>query len=155
MAVLVRRGHEDLYVADVGQGAREEVDSSRSAGVNLGWDCREGTVDTTTQYGGSYCKTSGYIGPVFEYDHDLGCAIIGGFTYRGTTYASLIDGWYLFGDYCSGRALAARPRRQRPPGRRRGRVFPGNILAFGRNAAGELYLLAESGDVYRMAFAHR
>ena len=149
------RGHHDLYVGDVGQGAREEVDQFALGGPNLGWDCREGTIDTVAQYGGSYCPSSGFTAPVFEYGHDLGCAIIGGFTYRGTRYKDLVDGWYLFGDYCSGRLwLLGRD----AAGDRVGAVvgtFPGNILAFGRNAAGELYLLAGNGDVYRMAFARK
>ena len=149
------RGHQDLYVGDVGQGAREEVDQFALGGRNLGWDCREGTLNTATQYGGAYCRSSGYLPPVYEYDHSLGCAIIGGYTYRGTRYADLVDGWYLFGDYCSGRLWLLG--RDSAGKRVAGEVgdFPGNILAFGRNAAGELYLLAESGDVYRMAFARR
>ena len=149
------KGNGHLYIGDVGQGAREEVDRISTPGRNLGWDCREGTVYTASQYGGSYCKASGYTPPLVEYDHDLGCAIIGGFTYRGGRYASLVEGHYLYGDYCSGRLWLT----GLDPGgvRRTSQVgtFNGNILAFGRSNAGELYVLAENGSVYRMAFARR
>jgi hypothetical protein len=146
-------GNSDLYVGDVGQSAREEVDKFAMGGRNLGWDCREGTLNTATQYGGAYCKSSGYIAPIYEYDHSLGCAIIGGYTYRGTRYSSIAGGHYVFGDYCSGRiwVLGLDSSGRRVAGV--GGQFPGNILAFGRSNARELYLLAANGEVYRLAFS--
>lgn len=145
----------DLWVADVGQGAYEEVNRFALGGRNLGWDCREGTLNTAAQYGGSYCKTSGYLSPLHQYNHDYGCAVIGGYVYRGSRYASLVAGHYLYGDYCSGRLwLSGLDANGRRVAAEVGQ-FPGNILGFGRNNAGELYLLASSGDVYRLAFAAR
>ena len=146
----------DLWVGDVGQGDREEVDTFRSGGHNLGWDCREGTLDTASSYGGSYCRTTGYTAPIHEYAHGTGdCAVIGGYVYRGAKYASLVGGHYVFGDFCSGRiwllgndangrqvvSLAAE--------------FSGNILAFGRSPAGEIYLLGADGVIYRLVYALR
>ena len=144
-----------LWIGDVGEGDREEVDRISVGGRNLGWDCREGTVNTASTYGGSYCRSSGYTLPLHQYAHDLGCAIIGGYTYRGTKYATLAAGEYLFGDYCSGRLwlLGTDSSGRRVVGQVA--TFPGNILAFGRDNAGELYLLSASGGLYRLAFARR
>jgi glucose/arabinose dehydrogenase len=149
------RGHPDLWIGDVGQADREEVDKVSAGGLNLGWDCREGTLDTSSQYGGTYCTGSGYTAPVHEYTHDLGCAIVGGYVYRGTTYSSLVSGDYLFGDYCSGRIwlLGADSTGARVVSQ--AAQFSGHILGFGRDRSGELYLLSESGAVYHLTFAHR
>ena len=143
----------NLWVGDVGQGAREEVDRFASGGRNLGWDCREGTLTTT--YGGSYCKTSGYLAPIHEYGHDLGCAVIGGYVYRGARYADLVGGHYVFGDYCSGRIWLLGPDAEGRQAVGEAADFPGNILAFGRSAAGEVYLLSGDGAVYRLVYALR
>ncbi|HEU0131939.1 MAG TPA: PQQ-dependent sugar dehydrogenase [Mycobacteriales bacterium] len=150
------RGHPNLVVGDVGQGAREEIDNVTTGGLNLGWDCREGSVNTVSQYGGSYCGASGYTPPIHEYDHSAGdCAIIGGYIYRGSRYATLLGGEYVYGDYCSGRLwLLGRDANGRIVAGGLN-VFPAHVLAFGRDAAGELYLLSENGGVYRLAFAHR
>ena len=151
------RGNSNLWIGDVGQGAREEVNrtsGSTTGGANLGWDCKEGTL--TTSYGGSYCRTTGYTYPVYQYDtRTWGCAIIGGYVYRGSKYATLLGGTYVFGDYCSGRVWGLGPDSS-------GRLvagqlgqFNGNILAFGRDAAGELYLLSSVGAVYRVGVYRR
>jgi glucose/arabinose dehydrogenase len=153
------RGHPDLYIGDVGQNDREEIDKVSTGGLNLGWDCREGGLDTSPghspAYGGSYCTGSGYTAPYHEYTHSSGCAIIGGYTYRGSRYASLAAGNYLYGDYCSGRLwLLGRDANGRLVGGGVN-VFPHGIFAFGRDNAGELYLLSDDGGVYRIAFAKR
>jgi glucose/arabinose dehydrogenase len=71
----------DLYIADVGQSAREEVNflpASSHGGVNYGWDLAEGTLGT---------PPPGAIPPIFEYGHDLGQSITGGYVYRGAEAA--------------------------------------------------------------------
>ena len=146
----------NLWVGDVGQGAREEIDRFSTGGRNLGWDCREGTLNTAVAYGGSYCKTSGYTAPIHEYAHGTGdCAVIGGYVYRGTKYSALVGGHYVFGDYCSGRIwLLGRD----AAGRQvvgLAADFGGNILAFGRSPAGEIYLLASDGVIYRLIYARK
>ena len=148
-------GRNELWLGDVGQGAREEINRWSTPGRNFGWDCREGTLNVASQYGGSYCKTTGYSAPIHQYDHSLGCAIIGGYTYRGAKYRALADGQYLYGDYCSGRVwlLGFDSAGRRVAGQVA--TFPESILAFGRDAANELYLLAVNGGVYRLAFARR
>lgn len=95
----------DLWVADVGQNEWEEVSVSRAVdgagrAVNFGWSAYEGThVFNPDQ------PTDGATMPVYEYPHgDEGCSISGGAVYRGTQVPDL-TGWYLFGDYCSGRIV--------------------------------------------------
>ncbi|HLY35323.1 MAG TPA: PQQ-dependent sugar dehydrogenase, partial [Candidatus Limnocylindria bacterium] len=89
----------DLYIGDVGQSAWEEIDrqpGGSQAGQNYGWNVMEGM----------HCYADGcdprpYVKPIAEYGHDQGCAVTGGYVYRGGAQPSL-DGAYLFGDYCSG-----------------------------------------------------
>ncbi|HSP95277.1 MAG TPA: hypothetical protein VLU06_12040, partial [Thermoanaerobaculia bacterium] len=78
-----------LYVADVGQASREEIDVV-TAGGNYGWPMAEGTL------GGC----AGCIPPVFEYDHTVGQAIIGG-VFVGAIYPAFLRGKYIFGDQVS------------------------------------------------------
>lgn len=93
-----------LWLADVGQGAREEVNLI-SRGGNYGWRCREGTLDTVNA---NDCSVGGLIDPVTEYGRSLGNSITGGQVYRGTAISEL-TGLYIFADYGSGRFWAARP----------------------------------------------
>ena len=71
-----------LYIADVGQDAREEIDvvSASASGLNYGWSIMEGTLCLAI---GGPCNTPGLTAPVYDYDHGQGCAIIGGYVYRG------------------------------------------------------------------------
>ncbi len=101
----------DLWIGDVGQGNWEEVDvawaiDGAGRGVNFGWSAFEGTHPYNSDQ-----SPDGATPPVFEYEHgDAGCSISGGTVYRGDAIPAL-RGWYLFGDYCSGKvwALSAIP----------------------------------------------
>ncbi|HNP34283.1 MAG TPA: PQQ-dependent sugar dehydrogenase [Woeseiaceae bacterium] len=93
-----------LWVADVGQGAWEEVDLVELGG-NYGWRCREGAHDTTNA---ADCSGGGLVDPVTEYGRSLGNSITGGQVYRGSAIPDLA-GLYVFADYGSGRFWAARP----------------------------------------------
>lgn len=88
-----------LYVGDVGQGAREEVDVIVKGG-NYGWYYREGKI----QRPGSGTPPVGFsaIDPILDYDRNTGSIVIGGVVYRGTQLAQL-SGAYIFGDAGSGR----------------------------------------------------
>jgi glucose/arabinose dehydrogenase len=103
----------DLYVGDVGQDRREEVDFQDGAslgGENYGWRCREGTGCSTTSP--SSCPTTtgctcpgsmpSLTDPVHDYLQSPGghCSVIGGYSYRGGAFPQL-HGTYFFGDYCS------------------------------------------------------
>ncbi|HEV8636118.1 MAG TPA: PQQ-dependent sugar dehydrogenase, partial [Chloroflexota bacterium] len=92
----------DLYIADVGQNLREEVDfqpAASAGGENYGWRLLEGTrcFNPSTN-----CDPGGLTMPIAEYTHALGCSITGGFVYRGATYPRM-RGIYFYGDFCSGR----------------------------------------------------
>ncbi len=95
----------DLWLADVGQNAWEEVDLIELGG-NYGWRCREGANDTSNA--GDCDASDSLIDPVTDYSHSLGNSITGGYVYRGSAIPELV-GLYIFADYGSGRFWAARP----------------------------------------------
>jgi glucose/arabinose dehydrogenase len=149
------RETHDLYIADVGQDEREEVDvapASSTGGENYGWDVMEGTRCFEPR---ENCDRTGLVLPVVEYDHDAGCSITGGFVYRGSAVPA-ITGHYFYADYCSGFVRSFRwssgvvteeaswPELTPPSGR---------VTSFGEDAAGELYVLSTHGEVYRIAAA--
>jgi glucose/arabinose dehydrogenase len=89
----------DLWIGDVGQNAWEEIDVARAGqkGLDYGWNIMEATHCFNP---GSGCDQTGLTLPVAEYDHDLGCAVIGGVVVRDSSQGRL-NGGYLFGDACS------------------------------------------------------
>jgi glucose/arabinose dehydrogenase len=92
-----------LWLADVGQNAREEVDVIVKGG-NYGWAVMEGAGCLG---GGSNCDQSGFIPPVIDYPTGQNCSVTGGFVYRGQQIEALY-GAYVYGDYCSGRLWGLR-----------------------------------------------
>jgi len=148
------RETHDLWIADVGQDAYEEVDLATAAGgggrgVNYGWSVMEGNHCYKPATG---CDATGMTPPLAEYAHgsgdSVGCAIIGGYVYRGSAHPQLY-GRYFFGDYCSGRiwdVAAAGPAQQTP------QELPGSglqITGWGQDMNGELYLTATNGVLYQ------
>jgi glucose/arabinose dehydrogenase len=134
----------DLWVGDVGQDQREEVDhlpatNGRDAGkgLNLGWSAREGTLDV-----GHPVEGSTPVDPVFEYSHDDGCSITGGFVYRGTKIAGLV-GDYVFSDYCAGTIWAL----DSAGAVRSLHASIDSPSSFARAPDGELYVLGLEGEV--------
>jgi glucose/arabinose dehydrogenase len=96
----------DLYIADVGQGAFEEVDvqpAGSTGGQNYGWNIMEGA----DCYNSATCNPAGLTLPVATYDHLQGCSITGGMVYRGAAFPGL-QGIYFYGDFCSGRIWGLR-----------------------------------------------
>ena len=96
----------DLWIGDVGQSAWEEVDHQPAAstgGENYGWDVTEGTHCYEPSSG---CGADTFDLPIYEYGHDSGrCSVTGGVVYRGVGVPDL-QGYYVFGDYCSGEVWA-------------------------------------------------
>src|SRR6266850_5357812 len=131
-----------LYVGDVGQDVREEVDIVNNGG-NYGWRVFEGT--RCTSLGPASCSTPGFIPPITVYDHVSGrCSITGGYVYRGTQ-ASLPYGAYVYGDFCSGEIFMLRDGIQT--------VLLDTTLdisSFGEDEAGEIYVVAQSGTISRL-----
>jgi glucose/arabinose dehydrogenase len=99
----------DLWIGDVGQSAKEEVDRIAAgdlSGRNFGWRCREGSIATP---GVTPVCTGNFTGPVIDHDQSLGwCSVIGGRVYRGARYPYLA-GRYLYTDYCHGLIWSLRP----------------------------------------------
>jgi len=140
----------DLYIGDVGQNLYEEVDvlgAGSPAGVNYGWNVMEGKHC----YGASSCNMGGLTLPLVEYGHTDGCAVTGGYVYRGTKIPALA-GIYFYGDYCSG---WVRSFRYAGGAATENRDWPllavsGGLSSFGEDARGELYITSLSGSLYRI-----
>ena len=88
----------NLWIGDVGQDQVEEVDiqPKGKGGLNFGWSILEGS----RCHRKASCSIKGLTLPVTEYTHTPGCAVIGGYVYRGKAQP-LLDGAYLFSDLCS------------------------------------------------------
>jgi glucose/arabinose dehydrogenase len=139
----------DLYIGDVGQGEWEEIDflaAGSPPGANFGWDYFEGSH----AYEGSPPDESALIFPILEYSHDGGgCSVTGGHVYRGAELPEFY-GVYLFADYCAGSVwgLLAGPDGTWTADLLFG--LDGQVTSFGLDAAGELYLTARDGTVYKL-----
>lgn len=140
----------DLYIADVGQGRREEINLTRAGGaggLNYGWNTMEGILCFNPR---ENCDMSSLTLPVFDYQRAAGrCAIIGGFVYRGQRFPSL-SGVYLYADYCSREIFRLD---ETSPGVWQGTpIFTAQFRprAFGEDANGELYVAGADGRVHQV-----
>lgn len=143
------RATGDLWIADVGQNAYEEVnrvDPAADAGGNLGWN----VLEASRCYADAGCSSEGFIGPVSEYGRDQGCSVTGGHVYRGEAIDGLA-GWYLFGDHCTGTVFGIRSDVDELTAPRPLLETDAAITSFGEDAAGELYLADLGGTVYRIS----
>lgn len=129
----------DLYIGDVGQGQREEVDFQPAAspgGENYGWDNLEGSICFEPSVG---CVVPPrHSPPVAEYDHTSDCSITGGYVFRGPGHPAM-QGIYFYGDICSGKIRGLQ--------NFNGNWFnillataPFGISTFGEDQAGNLYV---------------
>ncbi len=136
------RTNDDLWIADVGQGNWEEVDwqpAASAGGENYGWRFMEGAHCYNPS---SNCNDGSLVLPIHEYSHAGGnCSITGGYRYRGSI--PQLAGLYLFGDFCTGRVWAYDPDTDVATQILTGQAL-GNVLSFGEDAAGEVYIL--TGD---------
>lgn len=149
------RSTGDLWIADVGEDAWEELDYLPApvvGGNNFGWPFLEGTHCFMPPVG---CDNTGLVPPVFEYAHGPACAIAGGYVYRGRKYPAL-RGTYIFGDFCSGfirslRLVGGTPVTAytplSPP------LINDNVVSFGEDADGEVYVSMASGRIYRVVLS--
>jgi len=139
-----------LYIADVGQDRREEIDIAGVGlgGLNYGWNLMEGSLC----YPADPCDKQGLTQPVLDYDHggSNACSIIGGHVYRGGAIPELV-GRYLYSDLCAGwlksfiyrNGSAAEQTDWAVPD-----VAP--IYSMGEDGQKEQYLLSGNGGVYRI-----
>lgn len=102
----------DLWIADVGEVGREEVDHvpAGTGGLNFGWPAMEGTTCFTGDGCQDHppCTDTSFTLPVFEYGHSLGCSITGGYVADSTSVQEL-NGAFVFTDFCSHRIWSAHP----------------------------------------------
>lgn len=144
----VDRQTGDLFIGDVGQGAREEVSflsATSGGGENFGWRCREGFIATP----GISCTAPGAVDPILDYPSTGNrCSVVSGYRYRGPEFTW--TGTYLYADYCSGDIYYS--------------VFNGgwsafdtlistftNVTGFGEDEAGNMYLTNFNGEVVRIS----
>jgi glucose/sorbosone dehydrogenase len=152
----------DLWIGDVGQDAREEVDFAAAPGLgqgaNYGWNCMEGSIPGTVadDEGCATAPADAFVPPVFEYPHSdpgggraFGCAIIGGYVARGPGLGGLY-GRYLYGDLCQGQIRSFSPTSPAGTDRSEG-LHVDNLNSFGEDACGRLYAVSGNGPVYRLA----
>ncbi len=150
----------DLYIGDVGEELREEIDfepAGSPGGRNYGWNVLEGTVCYTSEgcpEDTPPCDSPLYTSPILEYAHeDDPCySITGGYVYRGTALPHL-HGAYIFGDTCNGQLWAA----ERKSDQWQVRELPVRadyVTSFGEDSHGELVLTTLAGRLLRLAPAH-
>jgi hypothetical protein len=138
----------DLYIGDVGQNAWEEIDflpAGSPGGTNFGWDQFEGNHEYEDAG-----REAEYIFPIAEYSHpDGGCSVTGGFVYRGSMPEW--NGIYLYGDYCTGFVWGLI--KPEAGGEWQNQLLfqlNSRITAFGQDEAGELYIIADGGEILKL-----
>ena len=168
------RDNGDLYIADVGQSNREEINYqpfTSTGKENYGWRCFEGVSCGTISCPLATpcnCAAGSLTFPIRQYNHgtpDFSCSITGGYTYRGCDIPSL-DGTYFYADFCSDKIWSFlvvagndtewtdRTAELEPPGN----PTYQSISSFGEDARGEIYIIdraintnsTNSGEVYRI-----
>jgi glucose/arabinose dehydrogenase len=145
----------ELYIADVGQNAWEELNvqpAGSNGGENYGWPLKEGTNCFEPS---SNCDPGGLTDPIFEYSHSLGCSVTGGYVYRGQSFPGL-GGFYIMTDYCTANFWLLKRDGQNVwqsdiiPFALDGSPFNGNVSGFGQDNLGELYICTQGGEVYQI-----
>jgi glucose/arabinose dehydrogenase len=140
-----------ILIGDVGEHLWEEIDQEPAAtgGRNYGWPIREGNQCYLPATG---CTSAGLTPPIFTYAHGTACALTGGYVYRGSQMPSL-EGTYFYGDYCGGwvrsfRITSGGPRVAFDP--LASPLINDNVVSFGEDATGEIYVVMASGRIYRI-----
>ncbi len=156
-----RGGTGALIIGDVGQNLWEEVDYEPAGigGRNYGWSIKEGLHDEVTSH---VPFSQPFTDPIFEYSHDVGHSVTGGYVYRGTALGLAFQGKYFFADFVFSRVwtmalnidaageAAAGPITEYTMGL----GSAANPASFGVDADGELYLVSYGlGAIYRIVLA--
>jgi glucose/arabinose dehydrogenase len=131
----------NLYIADVGQNAWEEIDYTprSSPGIeNYGWDVYEGTHPFESKSANS---AGHLVMPVAEYSHSNGCSVTGGYVWKGR---------YYYGDFCSGRVWSLRIANGEATGEREEAINVPSLSSWGLDGRGNLYAVSLSGTVFRV-----
>lgn len=143
----------DLYIGDVGQNEREEINVSpgptnAGRGLNYGWRLMEGTLCFNPS---SNCDSGNLTRPVLDYPHFSGaCSVTGGYVYRGAVQA--LSGTYFYADYCAGFVRSFRYQNGQPTDQKEWPLLSptgGSITSFGEDATGELYITTQGGGLFK------
>jgi glucose/arabinose dehydrogenase len=155
------RANGNLWIGDVGQDRYEEIDRSlvsgttpAGRGLNYGWKVMEGRACYSPSTG---CSTANKVLPLVSYQHSVtgadNCAVAGGYVYRGAAYP-VLQGGYVYGDYCSGRIWVVSATAAAPVAGTLVRSDTASphlaISSFGESESGELYVVDLNGGVYRI-----
>ncbi len=142
----------DLYIGDVGQDHWEEIDYLRHghSGVpNFGWKRYEG--DHIYDASVSLARLGQYVPPVTEYSHSFGCAVSGGYVYRGSAIPAAV-GRYFYGDECSGTVWSLKMVNGHATSKRTEPFKVPGLSSFGVDSQNTLYLMSvSSGTLYKLA----
>ena len=143
----------DLYIGDVGQGEREEIDVSPApvAGraLNFGWRLMEGFLCFNPS---TNCNPGGLTLPVLDYPHLSGaCSVIGGYVYRGSAVPAQ-QGTYFYADFCAGFVRSFRYQNGQPTEQTAWPLLSPQgsfVTSFGEDTAGELYVMTQGGGLFK------
>ena len=143
---------DQLYIADVGQSGEEEVHvigaGSASSGLNLGWPLAEGN----SCFSDAACRQKDLDWPVLTYPTGEGCAITGGYVYRGKNIPDL-NGHYFYGDFCTGEISSFLLMDGVATSKRSWAGMLGRVeflSSFGTDGFGELYAVSLTGSIFRL-----
>jgi hypothetical protein len=142
----------DLFIGDVGQSSWEEVDfqpAGSAGGENYGWRLMEGNSCFNPS---TNCNNGTLTLPILVYNHNVGCSVTGGYRYRGSNNPDL-DGFYVYGDYCTGRIWGAKE--DGVGGWTTTELIDTNFLisTFGEDESGEIYVAhfsSPDGAIYQI-----
>jgi Glucose / Sorbosone dehydrogenase len=148
------RDTDDLYIGDVGESAREEIDVAvaPNAGrqANYGWRLMEGFLCFNPSMN---CNSGGLTLPVLDYPHLSGaCAVTGGYVYRGSAMLAT-QGTYFYADFCAGFVRSFRYQNGQPTEQTEWPLLrppSGFVTSFGEDAAGELYVMTQGGGLFKI-----
>lgn len=137
-----------LYIADVGQDAREEVDvvARNRGGLNYGWNTMEGASCYSPSSG---CNQTGLEQPIIDYGHGPACSITGGYVYRGNDIPE-VRGHYFYSDYCAGFLKSFRYSNGAAVDQKDWGLTNSSVTSFGVDFAGELYMMS-GNTILRLA----
>jgi Ca2+-binding RTX toxin-like protein len=149
------RATGDLYIGDVGQNDREEINfksASSQGGENYGWKLKEGSLIYENP---PRPLPSNLVDPIHEYEHSLGRSVIGGYVYRGPVEA--LQGTYFYGDFTSGKIWSFRydgttvsQKSDRTAALAPDQGAINQVASFGEDARGNLYIVDLDGEIFRI-----
>jgi glucose/arabinose dehydrogenase len=149
------RATGDLYIGDVGQNSREEINflpNTSSGGENYGWKYKEGTLPYKNP---PLPLPANLVDPIYQYSHSIGKSVIGGYVYRGSV--AQLRGTYFFGDFIEGKIWSFKydGKTVSQFRDRTAELVPNvgsinSISSFGQDAAGNLYIVDLDGEIYKI-----